>query len=253
MIPLGSSPILSTRIDATNYDDATQRIVEWARDGGSRYVCCANVHMLIEGRDDPAFREIVNGAALVTPDGMPLVWILRQRGFRQTRIYGPDLMLRVCEAAAAQEIPVGLHGGSPGALPRLVAELKRRYPALPIVHAESPPFRPVDGEERSAEIARIGRSGARILFVGLGCPKQERWMADRKLGGVQIGVGAAFSFLSGEVRQAPKVLQAAGLEWAFRLAVEPRRLAKRYVVTNTRFVMIVAAEALASLNRSVTK
>lgn len=246
MIPLASSPVLGTRVDATSYDDATARILGWARDGGSHYVCCANVHMVMEGHDDPEFQGIVNGAALVTPDGMPLVWSLRRRGHPQTRVYGPDLMLHVCEAAESQRVPVGLHGGLPGALPKLVAELHRRYPALPIVHAESPPFRPLTGEERAAEIDRIAASGARILFVGLGCPKQERWMADRhrSLVGVQLGVGAAFSFLAGEVRQAPRALQAAGLEWAFRLAVEPRRLARRYVVNNTRFLALAAAETL---------
>jgi N-acetylglucosaminyldiphosphoundecaprenol N-acetyl-beta-D-mannosaminyltransferase len=217
-------------------------IVRWAEAGESRYVCAANVHMTMEAFDRAEFRAMVNAADLVTPDGMPLVWTLRGSGHRgQGRVYGPDLMVEVLNAAAKAGIPVGLFGGRREVLDRLLAALVRRFPGLKIVYAESPPFRPPTEAERRATIAAINTSGARILFVGLGCPKQERWMAECRgeVRAVMVGVGAAFDFLAGTTPQAPRWVMALGLEWSFRLLTEPRRLWKRYLKNNPRFVVLL--------------
>ena len=189
---------------------------------------------------------------MVTPDGMPLVWLLRALGVREaSRVYGPTLTLHVCEAAAAAGVPVGFYGGTPESLREFEAGLARRFPGLQRRVPHAPPFRELTPEEDARVVERILASGARILFVGLGCPKQERWMAAHKdrLPLVQIGVGAAFDFHSGRVRQAPAWIQNLGMEWAFRLAMEPRRLWRRYLVNNPRFVLLAALQ-LAGLRRA---
>ena len=230
--------VIGMRVDATSYAGAAQRVVCWSHERQGRYVCVANVHMAMEAWDDQSFQRLVNEADLVTPDGMPLVWALRRLGIADaSRVYGPTLTLHVCERAASEGVPIGLYGGRPEAIERLVAMLQQRYPALDVAYAHSPPFTALEAEQDDAELERIRASGARILFVGLGCPKQERWMAAHRerLPLVQLGVGAAFDFHAGLVRQAPPALQRAGLEWAFRLAMEPRRLAGRYLRHNPRF------------------
>ena len=244
--------VLGLRVDATSYDDGARRVLTWASDERGRYVCVANVHMTMEGVDDPAFQRLVNDADLVTPDGMPLVWALRRLGVEgATRVYGPTLTLSVCELAAREAVPVGFYGGRQEAIERLVPNLRARFPDLRVTFAESPPFRALTPEEDEAVIDRIRASGARILFVGLGCPKQERWMAAHRdrLPLVQLGVGAAFDFHAGTVRQAPPALQRAGLEWAFRMAMEPRRLAGRYLRNNPRFVWYLGRQLLRERRR----
>lgn len=239
--------ILGCRVDATSYEQATAQILQWARDGESRYVCVANVHMVMETQDDPSFKVLVNQADLVTPDGMPLVWMLRRMGYpHQERVYGPELTLRLVEAAAQQGIPVGFYGSTAEVLKRLIITLQECYPALWVAYAFSPPFRPLTPEEDADIVAEINASGARLLFIGLGCPKQERWMAGHKgwVRAVMLGVGAAFDFLAGTKPQAPRWMQRAGLEWLFRLLTEPRRLWRRYLVNNSVFVMLVLAQAL---------
>lgn len=248
-----SRSILQMRVDATTYADAAERIVAWADEGRGRYVCAANVHMTMEAYDDPGFRSIVNGSDLVTSDGMPLVWALRLLGVRAaSRVYGPTLMLHVCEGAARAGVPIGLHGGRPHVVEALAARLVERYPGLRVVHAVAPPFRAETEAEDAAAADAIVRSGARILFVGLGCPKQERWMAAHRdrLPLVQVGVGAAFDFHVGTVRQAPAWVQGIGMEWAYRLAMEPRRLAGRYLRHNPRFVALFAAQMARTPRRS---
>jgi N-acetylglucosaminyldiphosphoundecaprenol N-acetyl-beta-D-mannosaminyltransferase len=247
--PVGQHPprrsVLGMRVDATSYVDGARRVAAWATEPRGRYVCVANVHMTMEAHDDPGFAEIVNAADLVTPDGMPLVWLLRRLGVAgATRVYGPTLTLHVCELAACEGVPVGFYGGRPEAIERLVPRLQARFPTLRIAFAESPPFRPLTTEEDAAAVERIVASGTRILFVGLGCPKQERWMAAHRdvLPLVQLGVGAAFDFHAGLVRQAPPMLQRVGLEWAFRMAMEPRRLAGRYLRHNPRFAWYALAQ-----------
>ncbi len=239
--------ILGMRVDATSYDHAADRIARWAAGGESRYVCVATVHTVMEAHDDAAFRGIVNDADLVTPDGMPLVWGLRLLGVAgATRVYGPDLTPVVCARASDEGIPVGLYGGTPDVLETLRANLRRRSPGLAIAYAWSPPYRPLGADEDASVVRAINASGARILFVGLGCPKQERWMARHRgeVNAVMVGVGAAFDFLAGKKRQAPRMVQTLGMEWGFRLLCEPRRLWRRYLYHNPRFLALVAREAV---------
>jgi len=235
------------RVDATSYEAAAHRVCAWARDDAARYVCVANVHMTMTAVDDAGFRDLVNRADLVTPDGMPLVWMLGRLGVPDaSRVYGPTLLLHVCERAAEEGVPVGFYGGTDDVLRDLRSTLEARYPGLDIAYAYAPPFRPLTPEEDASVVADIEASGARILFVGLGCPKQERWMAAHqdRLPLVQLGVGAAFAFHAGHVRQAPAWLQDRGLEWAFRLVTEPRRLWRRYLYNNPRFMVLAAWQLL---------
>jgi N-acetylglucosaminyldiphosphoundecaprenol N-acetyl-beta-D-mannosaminyltransferase len=244
--PLQSRRILRTRVDATSYRHATDQVLDWAAAGESRYVCVATVNNLIEGCDDPGYNAIMEAADLVTPDGMPLVWGLRLLGVPgASRVYGPDLTPLVCQEAARRGIPVGFYGGQDDVLDDLAEALAGRFPGLRIVYRWSPPFRALTAEEEARVRDDLRRSGTRVLFVGLGTPKQERWMADHKdLPLVMLGVGAAFDFLSGRKRQAPPALQRLGLEWLYRLAHEPRRLWRRYLYRNPRFVALFAAQLL---------
>lgn len=234
------------RVDATSYADAVQRILDWAGRGESRYVCCANVHSVMESFDSPSFRACMNSADLVTSDGVPLVWGLRKLGVSSaTRVYGPDLTPAVLRAADRAGLRVGFYGGKPDTLQRLTELTNREYPGLVGFHF-SPPFRELTPEEDRVMVDRINASGVQILFVGLGCPKQERWMADHKdrVRAVMLGVGAAFDFLTGAKAQSPALLQTAGLEWLFRLCVEPKRLWRRYLKHNPRFVAHFAAQLM---------
>ncbi len=228
-------------VDVTSYPDATSRVMDWASKGLSRYVCAANVHMVMESHDDPSFQHVVNEADMVTPDGVPLVWALRLMGVPEaTRVYGPDLTLHVCERAAKEGISIGLYGGTPDSLEAFVQFLESTYPGIQIACKIAPPFRPLTPEEDKTYTAEINASGARILFVGIGCPKQENWMAGHKstISAVMLGVGAAFDFHTGRVKQAPSWMQRVGLEWLFRLMMDPKRLWKRYFKHNPRFVLL---------------
>lgn len=239
--------ILGMRVDATSYGDAVDRILDWAREASPRYVCVSTVHMVMEAHDDREFQRVVNDADLVTPDGMPLVWALRRLGVPgASRVYGPDLTPLLCEAAAQRGTRVGFYGGTPEVLRRMVSALQTRLPSLDVGYCWSPPFRPLTPEEEEGVVLAIRTSGIRVLFVGLGCPKQERWMAAHResLPSVMVGVGAAFDFLAGSKRQAPRALQRAGLEWAFRLVHEPRRLWRRYAVHNPRFMALFVQQLI---------
>jgi N-acetylglucosaminyldiphosphoundecaprenol N-acetyl-beta-D-mannosaminyltransferase len=201
----------------------------------------------MEAHDSAAFRQVVNGADLVTPDGRPLVWMLKGLGVEgQSQVRGTDLMTRVAEHAARQNVPIGLYGGTPELLEVFVRILKTRHPKIRVVCQIAPPFRLPTCDEDEAMTDEIVASGARILFVGIGCPKQEKWMAahEGRIPAVMLGVGAAFDFYTGRVRQAPRWMQVAGLEWAFRLLVDPRRLWKRYAKDNPRFVWFVLMQLL---------
>ena len=249
---LASRYVLGMRVDATSYEDASRRVARWARDGRSAYVCVANVHMIMETFDSSAFQRVVNWADLVTPDGRPLVWALRSLGVRDAnQVRGTDLTARVVELAAREGIPIGLYGGTPDLLETFARILERRYPGVRVVCRIAPPFRPLTPEEDETVTGEILSSGARILFVGIGCPKQERWMEAHKerIPAVMLGVGAAFDFHTGRVRQAPGWMQRAGLEWLFRLLMDPRRLWKRYAKHNPRFVVLFSLELLQGLLR----
>lgn len=238
--------VLGVRIDALSWAEALDRLLGWAQRRESRYVAICNAHVVVSAARDAAYREVIDGADMATPDGAPVAWMLRRQGYAgQVRINGPDLMWALCERCAAQGVPVYCYGSTPQTLELLARRLQAAFPAL-VVSAESPPFRTLTDQEDADAVARINASGAGIVFVGLGCPKQERWMAQHRgrVQAVMIGVGAAFDFHAGTVRRAPAWMQSHGLEWLHRLASEPRRLWKRYLVTNTLFVWLAAGQLL---------
>lgn len=234
--------LLGVRISALNLEAAVDLVCQTVRRRERGYVCVCGAHGLVDSQSDRALRLALNGAWLVTPDGMPLVWELRRRGHADAgRVYGPDLML----ALFARGLRHYLYGATPETLERLRMRLGRDFPNAEIVGVHSPPFRPLtDAEE--ADIARsIDAARPDIVWVGLGAPKQERWMAQmrkRLEAPVLIGVGAAFDFHAGYLRQAPAAIQNAGLEWAFRLAMEPRRLWRRYFRVVPAYMALVALE-----------
>ena len=241
--------ILGMRVDATSYEDATQRIVSWAEKRESRCVCAANVHMTMETYDNSTFAQIINNADLVTADGMPLVWALRTLGITNaSRVYGPTLTLYICQSAAQIRIPIALYGGTPQSIAAFTHFLEERFPGIKIVCQISPPFRQLTTEEDTAYTREIVESGAQILFVGIGCPRQEFWIAEHKdqIPAIMVGVGAAFDFHSGRVKQAPSWMQTISLEWLFRLIMEPKRLWKRYFKHNPRFILFFLIQLLAS-------
>jgi N-acetylglucosaminyldiphosphoundecaprenol N-acetyl-beta-D-mannosaminyltransferase len=250
---LESRYIAGMRVDRTDYEDAARRIVDWGKKHESRYVCIASVNNVMEARASEAFRQIMNTADLVTSDGMPLVWSLRLLGLTQaTRVYGPDLTPILCEQAAEAGVPIGFYGGTPEVLELFISNLKHRFPKLQVVYRFAPPFRSLTPEEDKMIDADLIASGAGIVFVGLGTPKQERWMAARRgsIPATMVGVGAAFDFLAGKKRQAPHFMQRVGLEWFFRLCSEPRRLWKRYLYRNPRFVFLLGRQLLAGRLRT---
>jgi len=245
--------VIGRRVDSVSYVSASDQIVQWVQSDESRYVCIANVHVLMEAHDSSEFRKVVNDADLVTPDGMPLVWIMRAKGLReQKRVYGPTLMLNLLQAAVREEIPVGFYGGTPDMLISLVQRVQTRYKGLNVAFCYCPPFRQLSPKEDMAVVEQINQSGVKLLFVGLGCPKQEIWMSDHrnKVKAVMIGVGAAFAFHAGIKPQAPSWMQEMGIEWLFRLSTEPRRLWKRYLYHNPRFVVLALADLLGLLRRT---
>ena len=235
------------KVSHTDYGHASNLIISWAEQRLSRYVCVATVNNVMEAYDSSAFRRVMNEADLVTPDGMPVVWALKSLGHRAaTRVYGPDLTPIVLNKAAKTGIPVGFYGAAPEVLELLVERIRNAYPALKIVYVFSPPFRALSNEEDQQIIDAINESDARILFIGLNTPKQDSWMAAHRsrVEVVMVGVGAAFDFLAGAKAQAPRWMMGLGLEWLFRLATEPRRLWKRYLKHNPRFIVFFAMQWL---------
>jgi N-acetylglucosaminyldiphosphoundecaprenol N-acetyl-beta-D-mannosaminyltransferase len=201
------------------------------------------VHSLIESCKDPHLRRLVNMKRTSFPDGMPLVWLCRFHGHRGvSRVYGPDLMLALCDHSVAGGYRHFFYGGAPGVAERLAATLKERYPGLQVAGTHAPPFRPVGAMEERSVIEAINAIDPDIIWVGLGTPKQDHWLAQHRpllTAPVLVAVGAAFDMLSGSIPQAPRWMQRSGLEWLFRLCQEPRRLAHRYLVYNPLFLMHV--------------
>jgi N-acetylglucosaminyldiphosphoundecaprenol N-acetyl-beta-D-mannosaminyltransferase len=244
--------VLGSHIDAVEWNECLDRIVQWALSRESRYVCMCNVHVAVTARREPGFRRIVNQADLATPDGAPIAWCLRRLGFpSQQRINGPDLMWRCCARAAKEGLSVFLYGSGLETLEPLRARLAREFPGLRLAGYYSPPFRDLTPEEDAHAVRLIENSGAQIVFVALGCPKQEAWMAGHRdrIRAVMIGVGAAFPYHAGVLRRAPHWMQEAGLEWLHRLLSEPRRLWRRYLVTNTLFCTYLIGEFLGGQRR----
>jgi len=247
-------PVLGANIDALAWDDAVGMLVAEGAARASRYVCICNVHSVVTTTQDPEFRRVVNDADLATPDGAPIAWALRRLGHAgQERINGPDLMWRYLAEAERLGQVVFFYGSTPATLALLEAALRRQFPRLKIGGLHAPPFRALTVEEDQAEVDMINASGAAVVFVGLGCPKQEKWMAAHRgrIRAVMVGVGAAFDYHSGAIRRAPLWWQRHGLEWLYRLLSEPRRLFRRYAVTNTLFVIGFARQLLRERRRTV--
>jgi N-acetylglucosaminyldiphosphoundecaprenol N-acetyl-beta-D-mannosaminyltransferase len=232
--------VLGVGVSALDLGQAVSIIEGWIERGERHYTCVTGVHGVMESQRDEALRRIHNAAGLVTPDGMPLVWLCRLQGTGQVeRVYGPDLLLACCARTAATGRRHFFYGGAPGVPDELAARLRERFPGLVVAGAYSPPYRPLADLEDEEIVRRINDAAPDIVWVGLSTPKQERWMHDH-LGRVTapalVGVGAAFDFVSGRKPQAPRWMQRSGLEWTFRLACEPRRLWRRYLLNNPVFV-----------------
>jgi N-acetylglucosaminyldiphosphoundecaprenol N-acetyl-beta-D-mannosaminyltransferase len=240
--------VLGVAVSAVNMRSAVEDIREAIRDRKSGYVCVTGVHGVMESQRDPALRSIHNAAQMVVPDGMPLVWLSKAAGHRQVdRVYGPDLMLEVCAQSVEWGARHFFYGGNDGVADMLAHRLCERFPGLQVVGTFSPPFRPLSQGEDREIIDMINAQLPDIVWVGLGTPKQERWMAEhlgRLTAPVMLGVGAAFDFHAGLKPQAPRWMQRSGLEWLFRLVTEPRRLWRRYLRNNPAFVALVAAQKL---------
>lgn len=235
-----SAELLGSQIDAISWEQAGTRIMQWAIEGSSRVVCACNVHTLVHARTDTELAKAIASADMRTPDGAPLAWLMRKLGWpEQQRISGPDLMWYLLGEAQRLGIPAFLLGSTPSTLDRLSTQLRTSFPQLILAGIFSPPFRPMSQHENDELREMIVRSGAKIVFVGLGCPKQEKWMASQRgnLPVVMIGVGAAFDYHAGTLPRAPASWQHVGLEWLYRLAMEPVRLCRRYLVTNTLFLL----------------
>lgn len=233
--------MLGASIDTCSWGSAIGTILDWAAGRESRYVCICNVHSVITARADNELEIVINAADMATPDGMPVAWYMRKFGFPlQQRINGPDLMWRYCAEAENSGQSVFFYGSTGRTLGLLEARLEAAFPALRIAGMYSPPFRPLTDEEDRVLVEQINTSGAGVVFVGLGCPKQEKWMASHKglIFSVMIGVGAAFDYHAGTIKRAPLWVQNNGLEWLHRLMSEPRRLWRRYFVTNSLFVIL---------------
>ncbi len=238
--------VLGVGVQAIDPAGLLHAVEGWVRDRARRYVCFTNVHSVMLTLTDPQLRRVFNEGFAVA-DGMPLVWLGRLRGHPVHRVYGPDLTLALCVRAAESGWPVFFLGGADGVAERLASALSQRCPGLRVAGALGPPFRDLTPEEDRALVAQLNASGAALVFVGLGCPKQERWMADHRrylAAPALFGVGAAFDFHTGRVSQAPRWMMRAGLEWFYRLLQEPRRLWRRYLVLNPLFVAHVVLQLL---------
>jgi N-acetylglucosaminyldiphosphoundecaprenol N-acetyl-beta-D-mannosaminyltransferase len=249
--------ILGVEVSAVDIPIAIDEIERWIRQGYKSYATLTGVHGIMESVRSEDVQQAHNAAGLVLPDGMPLVWLLWRSGFKSAdRVYGPDLMLALFNQSEESGYRHFLYGATPRTLELLKGNLERKFPRAEIVGVHAPPFRPADVDEDEAVIEAMNKSAAQIVWVGLSTPKQEMWMArhrHRLLAPALIGVGAAFNFHAGLVRQAPRWLQRSGLEWAFRIAVEPRRLTRRYLRNNPAFLTLLFAKRLGfAIGKKVT-
>jgi N-acetylglucosaminyldiphosphoundecaprenol N-acetyl-beta-D-mannosaminyltransferase len=229
-------------------DQVVAQMERWIGEGSRGHsIAATGMHGLVEAQHDPEFKKILNATDLVVPDGMPLVWLARRRGYRlPQRVYGPDLMMTFCQRAE-RKYRHFFYGGEPGVAERLAELLQRRFPGVEIAGVFSPPFRPLSAAEDDEIVTLISGSSPDVLWVGLGTPKQERWMFElghRIKVPVMVSVGAAFDMLSGRQKQAPRWLRDRGLEWLFRLMREPRRLWRRYLLGGPQFLAYLVLESL---------
>lgn len=243
-------PVVSLHLNLIAYKQYLEDVLDTARRGESAYGCFANVHMVVEAAHDPAFAQAVNRATWVSADGVPLVWALKGlHNIRQERVTGLDVLPDLLTEAANRQIPVYFYGSTPETLVRCAQFCRQNHPALKIAGMHSPPFRPLTEAERQRDIDAIRASGAGLVFVSLGCPKQEKWMAEvsHQIPGVLLGIGGALPVTIGDMPRAPRWMQRGGLEWLYRLSQEPGRLFNRYLYTNTLFVGYLIRQYLTKL------
>ena len=237
--------VIGAPIDVISFPQAIERISAWSKARESRYVCITNVHSVVTGGQDVDFAQVLAQADMCTPDGAPVAWLMRQQGYAgQERVNGPDLMWLYCAHAEQTGESFFLFGGEQITLDIFQARLAKDFPRLKVAGAISPPFRKLTEQEDAEIVEQINASGAGVVWVSLGCPKQEKWMAAHRgrIQAVMVGVGAAFDYHAGTIVRAPLWMQKNGLEWLHRLSSEPRRLWRRYLVTNTLFVVKAAMQ-----------
>ena len=242
-----SQSVLGVRVDVLTWTEAIDRIFVWALRRESRSVCICNVHSIVVARHFTEHAKAISSADMITPDGAPVAWMLKRKGHRnQERISGPDLMWLCCQKASEINTEIFLYGGTSSTLQILEQRLRAQFKNINIVGTYSPPFRELSVQEDAAIVEMINKSGARIIWVGLGCPKQEAWMQSHKnrVNAVMVGVGAAFDFHAEIAKRAPLWMRRNGLEWLHRLVHDPRRLAKRYLVGNSIFAMAALVDLL---------
>lgn len=246
-----SFQVLGVPIAAVQLPDVVAQMESWiANRDRTHYICVTNVHVIMEGRKDRSFEEVLRSADLCIPDGMPLVWIGRRRGYALHRpTCGPDLLIDFCRTTQDAKYAHFFLGGQPNIAKKLVNELQRRFPGVRVAGVCSPPFRKLTKAEDEEITEQINRAAPDVLWVGLGCPKQERWMREHRDDlriPVVVGVGQAFDIHAGETNRAPLWMRKNGLEWFFRFCQEPRRLWRRYLICNTKFIFALLQEALNS-------
>lgn len=243
--------VVSLFPDVVNHERVIEKIAELVERGNGGYVCFSTVHMVMESHDDKTFGAKVNDADLIVTDGMPLVWMQKFQGKdAASRVRANDLMISLCAYAERENLKVGFYGGKQEVIDGILKRAENDFPNLQISYAFSPPFRPLTGEEDAEIVRKINESGTQILFMGLGCPKQENWMSahKEKLKAVMLGVGASFDFYAGNVKESPEWMGKLGLEWLYRLTQEPKRLWRRYLILNPRFMWLAFLQ-LISRNR----
>jgi len=246
--------LIVTPVSTLLFDEQINLMVSWAKQKQSRMVCVANVHMLVEAWQNNHFANVLKQADLVTPDGMPLVWMLKSLGHKQAqRVAGMDIFQTVCQQAAIAQTSIFLLGSSPEVLDKISQRLKLQFPTIKIAGTESPPFRPLAPTVDMDMVNTINESGAGVLFVALGCPKQELWMNQHKdkIQAVMIGVGGVFPVYAGILKETPKLMQNLGLEWLFRLCQEPKRLWKRYATTIPIFIWLMLKQIVFSKENQI--
>jgi N-acetylglucosaminyldiphosphoundecaprenol N-acetyl-beta-D-mannosaminyltransferase len=240
--------ILGVGVSAINMQQALDTIDQWIETRDPHYVCVTPAHAVMDCYRSSELRQIYNHSGLTTPDGMAIVWLLKWQGFRSVeRVYGPDLLQAVCRQSLSNGYRHYFYGGAPGVAERLSEKLVKKYNGVRIVGLDCPPFRELTPEEDEAAVQRMCAANPDIVWIGIGSPRQERWMVDhlKRVGApVMIGVGAAFDFISGNKPQAPRWMQKNGLEWFFRLASEPGRLWRRYILSYPRFTMLVLLQLM---------
>lgn len=246
--PFGCFEVAGVKINALRVRDVVEVVDEWIRTDRRDYVVLTGAHGVVEMQADAELRAINNAAGLVTPDGMPIVWLGRAHGFSNIeKVYAPDIMHAVFGASVQRGYRHYFYGGKEGVADLLADKMREQYPGLQVVGTTCPPFRPLTEQEETSVARQINDSGAQIVWCGLGCPKQERWMARFRglvAAPVLLGVGAGFDFLTGQARLAPRWIQRSGFEWLFRTVTEPRRLWPRYSRVVPRFLYYVAADLL---------